>query len=65
MNLKVVGFELCKTWKQLAAILCHVDLDIEHQLYVKEKSTAEVAREDPHRFQGWVAVRIKGAIWIK
>lgn len=45
--LKVMGFEPCKTWRRLAAILCHVAGETENLLLVKGKTIAEVEREDP------------------
>ena len=47
--LKVVGFEPCKTWRQLAAIMSPVAGETENQLLVKGKNIAEVEREDAHR----------------
>lgn len=56
--LKVVGFELYKAWKQLAATLYHVGWEAENQLLVKGKNTTEVEREDPYWFH-------KGTVGIK
>lgn len=57
-----MGFELCKTWKQLAAILCCEFAKKMPALSTREKYSKS---GDLYRFQVRVVVWIKGAIRIK